>query len=201
MFLLFPRFFPIFIHVIHFCWSDMVADRRTKSSPIKSINKAVITFLSKVVLRLLNQDQKLQFRKLEAITKKFSKLEDDIKYLNFCFDNQLLPKFTDFRLYDVSALNDDATIEFKKYLLLREIKKKEDQQKQCSIQSMKNVLLLKTLVKPRYFYACLIFLKRTLLKYTADVMSVHLNKLGSLFGCDVFLSEKEDRVITRHPTA
>ena len=26
-------------------------------------------------------------------------------------------------------------------------------------------------------------------------MSVHLNKLSSLYGCDVFLSEKEDRVI------
>ena len=49
----------------------MVPDSRTESSPIKFIHKAVITFLSKVVLRLLNQDQKLQFRKLEAISKKF----------------------------------------------------------------------------------------------------------------------------------
>ena len=57
----------------------MVPDSRTESSPIKFIHKAVITFLSKVVLRLLNQDQKLQFRKLEAISKKFSKLEADIK--------------------------------------------------------------------------------------------------------------------------
>ena len=48
----------------------MVTDRGTESSRIKFIHKAVITFLSKVVLRLLNQDQKLQFRKLEVFTKK-----------------------------------------------------------------------------------------------------------------------------------
>ena len=47
----------------------MVPDRRTESSQIKFIHKAVNTFLPKVVLRLLNQDQKLQLSKLEAITK------------------------------------------------------------------------------------------------------------------------------------
>ena len=48
----------------------MVPDRGTESSRIKFIHKGVITFLSKVVIHLLNQDQKLQFSKLEAITKK-----------------------------------------------------------------------------------------------------------------------------------
>ena len=74
-------FFFICVRVIYFVGLMMVPDSRTESSPIKFIHKAVITFLSKVVLRLLNQDQKLQFRKLEAITKKFSKLEADIKYI------------------------------------------------------------------------------------------------------------------------
>ena len=72
MFLLFPLFFffpSVFMSFI-FVGLMMVPDSRTESSPIKFIHKAVITFLSKVVLRLLNQDQKLQFRKLEAISKK-----------------------------------------------------------------------------------------------------------------------------------
>ena len=83
MFLLFaPVFFPSVFMSFIFVGLMMVPDSRTESSPIKFIHKAVITFLSKVVLRLLNQDQKLQFRKLEAISKKkkFSKLEADIKY-------------------------------------------------------------------------------------------------------------------------
>ena len=86
MFLLFPLFFFFFLSVFMsfiFVGLMMVPDSRTESSPIKFIHKAVITFLSKVVLRLLNQNQKLQFRKLEAISKKFSKLEADIKYLSF----------------------------------------------------------------------------------------------------------------------
>ena len=73
----------------------MFPDSRTESSPIKFIHKAEITFLSKVLLRLLNQDQKLQFRKLEAITKKFSKLEAEIKYIyyNNSFQLYLIPKY------------------------------------------------------------------------------------------------------------
>ena len=45
----------------------IVPDSRTENFQIKFIHKAVITFLSKVVLRLLNQ--KFQFRKLEVIIK------------------------------------------------------------------------------------------------------------------------------------
>ena len=83
-----PSFPPVFFFYPYSCHLFfvglmMVPDSRTESSPIKFIHKAVITFLSKVVLRLLNQDQKLQFRKLEAISKKFNKLEADIKYLRF----------------------------------------------------------------------------------------------------------------------
>ena len=73
----------VFFPHLYLCHSTfiglmMVLDNRTETSQIKFIHKAVITFLSKVVLLLLNLDQKLQFRKLEAITKKFSKLEADI---------------------------------------------------------------------------------------------------------------------------
>ena len=49
----------------------MVPGNRTGSSQIKFIHKDVITFQSKIVLRLLNQDHKLQLRKLEAFTKKY----------------------------------------------------------------------------------------------------------------------------------
>ena len=70
----------------------MVHALRTESLPINYFQKAVFTFLSRVVLRLLSPDQKLQFRKLEAITKKFTKLEADIKYLKLFIILQSIEK-------------------------------------------------------------------------------------------------------------
>ena len=50
----------------------MVQDFRTESLPVKFnfLQKAVFIFLSRIVLCLFTYDQKLEFRKLEATTKK-----------------------------------------------------------------------------------------------------------------------------------
>ena len=59
----------------------MVQDFRTESLPVNFLQKAAFIFLSRIVLRLFTYDQKLEFRKLEATTKKFTKIEADITYL------------------------------------------------------------------------------------------------------------------------
>ena len=49
----------------------------------------------------------------------------DIKFINFCIKNQFLPKFVNFKLYDVSAVHESNTVNFKKQLLHREREKKQ----------------------------------------------------------------------------
>ena len=60
----------------YFCRTDDCSDSRTENLQIKFIHKAVITFLSKVVLRLLNQ--KLHILEIRSYYQKFIKLEVDI---------------------------------------------------------------------------------------------------------------------------
>ena len=63
----------------------MVQDFRTESLPVNFLQKAAFIFLSRIVLRRFTYDQKLEFRKLEATTKKFTKIEADITYLKLIF--------------------------------------------------------------------------------------------------------------------
>ena len=56
----------------------MVQDFRTESLPVNFLQKADFFFLSRIVLCRFTYDQKLEFRKLEATTKKITKIEVDI---------------------------------------------------------------------------------------------------------------------------
>ena len=49
----------------------MVQHFKTESLPVNFLQKAVFIFLSSIFLRLFTHDQKLEFRKLEATTKKY----------------------------------------------------------------------------------------------------------------------------------
>ena len=52
------------------------------------------------------------------------KCDADIKFINFSIENQLLTKFVNFKLYDVSVVYESNTVYVKKQLLHREREKK-----------------------------------------------------------------------------
>ena len=97
-------------------------------------------FYSRVILKKLNESQLSDYRQVERSLKKVSKLKADIKYLRFCSANQLLPKFTNFKLYDVSAENEPSTLNFRKTLLKREIEVKSTQLRDEGAESVRNIL-------------------------------------------------------------
>ena len=66
----------------------MVQDFRTESLPVNFLQTAALIFLSRIILRLLTHDQKLEFRKYVASTIFFfffTKIEAGITYLKFKF--------------------------------------------------------------------------------------------------------------------
>ena len=156
--------------------------------------KAVIVLFSKIIIKRLSRDQLNIFRKVEKITKSFIKVNADLKYLNFCANNQLLPRFTNFRPYDVSAVNDKNTVKFKTELLNREIRNKQSTLAQHSRESIRYVLSMKKCMSPLRFYSSLHFLKSLIDKFQADVTAKHLNKLRSLYGGEIFLPDNNDKI-------
>ena len=87
---------------------------------------ATLKFYSRIVLRKLSRSQLTLYRKVERISKIIAKCKADLKFLKFCLDNQLLPKFTNFRLYDVTAAETSDCKNFRIKLLENEIKSKEN---------------------------------------------------------------------------
>ena len=84
---------------------------------------AIVKLYSRVILKKIPSNALVEYRKVENNYKKLLKINADIKYLEFCSTNQLLPSFTNFRLYDVTANHEKETIKFKNKLLGRELEK------------------------------------------------------------------------------
>ena len=58
---------------------------------------AVTLFYSRISLKKLTTENKTTFRKLEKSVKFSVKCDADIKFINFCIENQLLLKFVKIR--------------------------------------------------------------------------------------------------------
>ena len=96
----------------------------------------------------------------ENFLKVLIKINADIQFLKFCLNNQLLPKFTNFKLYYVSAQNENTTIQFKVSLFQREIKKKEDDLTSKRKSRMQSVLNFLSTTSKLRFYSAILFLSR-----------------------------------------
>ena len=101
-------------------------------------------------------------------------------------NDQLLPKFTNFKLYDVSLQHEPETIVFKKNLLNSEIKTKEQKLQQLTLESAKSLVQLRGMtVGNLQFYAIVFLLQRKLTQYQADIMFEHNKKLRDLYGGEI----------------
>ena len=74
---------------------------------------AAVAFYSRNVIKKLDGHQLNIFRKVEDSLKSLIKRKTDLKYLEICSTNQLLPKFVNFILYDVTAEYEEETVSFK----------------------------------------------------------------------------------------
>ena len=157
--------------------------------------KFCTNFLSRIVVHKFDNESKEVFRRLEKFTKCFVKTNADSNFLKFCRDNQLLPKFVNFKLYDVSATNDPETKEFKTGLLLREISRKESLLLDTTKAVGKEIVKLWNATKPLYFAAGLKFLQRILSQYEADILDKHNRKLRSLYGGEIFHSQPSSHIV------
>ena len=160
-----------------------------------TFRKATAILFSRIVLTQLDNEQRSAFRKVEKLTKQYTKIKSDLKYLNFCSVNQILPKFTNFKLYDVSAENDKNTIDFKRRLLQREIDKKEQALVTCGRESGTTIVHMMRSMPCLRFYSSFLFLQRLLKQYECDILHKHMNKLRQLYAGSVVLPESKNNII------
>ena len=169
--------------------------RNVANKMIKKVLLAISIFYSRIILRKLKYDELTIYRKIEKLMKICTKINADIKYLNFCEKNQLLPKFVNFKLYDVTAQYEKSTVKFKIQLLQREICNKKCDLSTKLIAAGKQLVILRNNTRGLHFYAAVFHLKRILQQYESDVTITHTNKLKKLYGGDIYLAENKLNVI------
>ena len=164
------------------------------------MNKTIFLFslamlYSRIILKKLTHDRLIMFRNVEKNLKKFMKNKADISYLEFCSSNRLLPKFTNFRLYDVSADSEPSTTSFRMGLIEREIKKKRENEVELRRTCSKDIFQLNKSMSPFRFYACLMLLSRTTAQCESDQLMIHQRKLTQLYGGKIYFPENNSKVI------
>ena len=150
---------------------------------------AVCKFYSRIILKKLSPIKLSKIRKVEKDLKNLLKVKADTKYLQFCSTNQLLPKFVNFKLYDVSATTEPDTVKFKRNLLEREILKKKDLERSLLTETIQNIIELKSLCSNLEFYSSVFFLQRVCRQYSSDILLKHESKLKQLYGSPIYLPE------------
>ena len=85
------------------------------------IKKCVIKWLSKSVFNFQDDSNKKLFRILEKLSKKFISTELHLLFNEICLNENLLPRYTDFKLHDAVARNERFVQDCRKQLISRQI--------------------------------------------------------------------------------
>lgn len=149
--------------------------------------KACCILFSRIIIKKLSISSKSVFRILEKFLLKYDKLYADLCFLKFCDNNQLLPKFVNFQLYDVSFVNDPATIDFKRKLINNEISKKEEALRVASKDCLRTLIQFRQATSTFHFYSSVYCLKRLVQQQKSDNFFKHNKKLQELYGGTPFI--------------
>ena len=75
----------------------------------------------------VDDEYRKEFRTYEKKVKKLYNAKSRLQFNQICYDNDLQPKYTHFKLYDEAANGDGFVTDFRRNLISREIKKNEDE--------------------------------------------------------------------------
>ena len=156
--------------------------------------KACATFLSFKILDRLDSDHLKTLRNIEKLCKKSVKFKSDCAFLKFSIENQLVPKFTDFKLYKKDRRYSKNATEFRMKLMAEELEDKIKSQSEITNKCARLVLKLRTSLSVLRFYACVKFLHR-ILKPHEDNCLIKLNKKASnLYGSPISLKNSSSAI-------
>ena len=136
--------------------------------------------LIQVIHDRYNEETVRQFRKLEKLEKKLSKIACDLSFLNKCARFNLRPRFLNFRLYRRDLERSPAYRDFQRDLLFNEITSKEKQQHKITRQRDETAEGLSKSILWLDYDHLISVIERTVHNYTQHHQFVHNKKLNAL---------------------
>lgn len=135
------------------------------------MKKIAIKWLSFKVLNFIDSSTKRTFRKLEEENRKIIKNEEHLNFNKICFKENLLPKYTDFKLHDATAREADFVVQCRMLLTERQINEKTQAIEYHKNEAEKILDALRTSVSTEMRYeALLLFLERLMVNHRLDLI-------------------------------
>lgn len=160
------------------------------------MNKFIIKWFSRIVFNLQNEENKKIFRNIEKTTKKYITNKLHLLFNKTCINENLLPNYTNFKVHDAAARNEDFITTCRKELILRQIKEQEE-----SLPTIKDEIshlqsiLRKKVPTPLQHEALQLFLQRIAYNFEIDTTKQHERKLINLYGGNLLTKQEKESCI------
>ena len=164
--------------------------------PLESLTvKYFSKWLSFTVIKTLQPQQKNWFRKLENSLTKLVKIKNHLKFNETCIKNKLLPTYTNFKLHDDAARNEEFIIDCRLQLIKRQTEEQQRELKSTKARIAEEEDELKQNISHIKFEAIKLFLERRINKTDTEMREKQHRKLCELYGGNVHIKTVKDSII------
>lgn len=153
-------------------------------------------WLSKIILRVLNQNSRAVYRRLERKSVKLITTVAHRVFNETCLNNKLLPRYTNIKLHDDAARAEPFVSDFRENLVRKQVANQTELIGNLTASCDELRRSLKTELGSELRYeALLVFLESVLDAKKSSLEITHSNKLTRLNNSDIFLKQQPDSVI------
>ena len=154
------------------------------------MNKFLIIWLSRVILKISNSGTKEILRKIERNLVKLTRTRFNLRFNETCRQHNLLPVFTNVKLHDSAAKPQDFVVSFRRKLI-----EHENDKHRISIADLENLhneylTELRDELSELRYEASIEFLYRSIAKLENELTAKHTSKLCRLYGGNLY--QKQD---------
>jgi len=105
--------------------------------------KYAVIWYSKIVLNHISTDTRKIFRNLEKKSKKLISLKSHLNFNIICLNENLLPKYTNFKLHDAAAREEKFVENCRRQLIERQIREEKLSVTELSteVEDQRNILM------------------------------------------------------------
>jgi len=168
-------------------------DRVQSESSVKNI---ITIWLSFVIIKTINNDCKKEFQILEKYLIKETKLKSHLSFNETCLINRLLPTYTNIRLHDDAALQEQFVIKFREDLIKRQIDEQKIDLRTLNQNIQEQRIKLKEKCPSDIHYQAFVkFLDRSISKLDSTLKETQNRKLCNIYGGNIKMKQTSESVI------
>ena len=134
-------------------------------------------------------------RKYEKTRMKFIKAQSKHDFNIICYNNGLLPKYTEFKLHDASANLENFTVDFRRNLVNREIQNSLELRQKLSSELLTLNAEMENAIDPELLKQIKTVIEEYSIKEDIKIRNKMSKKLTKLYGRKMFLPEHTDSYI------